>query len=178
MKTKNFQKYLLPYEIGRGAEGIVYKISDKYVAKVPRICYPDSKKNLRKEFEIAKVLFENGVSVPEPEGIFKIRNLGLTSVIIPSEAFIMEYIKGKTGSEFFRDYSSFRMVNPNFIESPSFAGYNEEYNHIKKLYEEEIKKAKEIGFLPFDAEFNGNYIWSAERSKLYLIDFGMWEWET
>jgi len=171
----NFQKYFFPYKIGQGSEGLVYRISNKHAAKVPR--ESSGRGNLKKESRIAEILFEEGVSVPKPEGIFKIRNLDLISSVIPAEAFVMEYIAGKTGFEFFSDSLFFKRDSSGFVGTPSFLKHSEEYAHVKNLHDEEIKKARELGFLSFDAEFRGNFIWSPERDRVYLIDFGMWEWE-
>ena len=77
---------------------------------------------LRKEYIITKHLYEKGVNVPQPLGIFNLKNSGLQFKRYPS--FVMEHIK----------------------EDSTLTGSESE-----KLYCEQINRAKKLGFYPYDS---------------------------
>lgn len=174
--------------IGIGARGIVYKISDDKAAKIkltPRQVLFDREIDtaeceflLRYEYNIAKKLYEKEISVPKPEEIilFKPRWRPDPNIMydlrklkqLPCEytpdrgiiegrempALIMEYVKGPTLAQLTNNAELFEKAT--------------------KSRDEEIKKARELGFDEFDAEYPGNTIWSQEKNKAVLIDFEMW----
>lgn len=182
----------LPTLIGMGIESFVYKISDDHVAKVRRelTCpYLDDLDfeycvcRLREEYEIAKELYDEGISVPKPEGIYKfkpewapntqimthwrtLREKGTlpnkynpktgvrTSAIVP--AYFMEYVNGQTVEQLHK-------------KDPKTA------NKAIASAHAEIKKAESLGFLPCDELHLWNIIWSEERNKAVLIDFSSWQ---
>ena len=149
-KRNRFQKYHLPEKIGHGKRSIIFQISDNYVAKTSIPINDIKLKNLEKEFEIAKFLFENGASVPKPEGIFFME---YNKFFLKS--FIMEYIEGKNGLEI----------------------STKEFFYVSKLWHKEVERAKDLGFITYDSSHLGNFIWSPKREKVYLIDFEMWDRE-
>jgi len=148
MEITKFQEYPLPEKVGNGKESNVFRISNNHAAKTPIIPHEITLKNLEKEFEIAKILFDKGISVPKPEGIFFIKY-----DIHFLKSFIMEYIEGKNGFEI----------------------SNEEYSYSARLWREELERARGLGFITYDSSHAGNFIWSPKKEKIYLIDFEMWE---
>ncbi len=170
LTLQNLEAYPLqqePQEVGRGIRAFVYRISENHVAKIPHDKYDFLENNdvwLRNdesaieeivhEYEIARELFDGGVCVPRPEGIFSI-HMGREPYVLAERGtnypgFVMEYVPGEI------------IVN---IE--------EDYELRIKIYDEEVKKAQELGFLTEDADgING--IWSPTREKVYIFDFGEW----
>jgi len=147
-KSCKFQEYPFLKYLDRGSYGEVYRISDTHVAKVEKFHDINS---LEEEFDIAKELYEKGISVPKPEGIFPV---GMSKTKM--QGFVMEYIYGKTFDEVYqRD--------------------EELFYQVKKLREKEINKVKDLGFYPKDFLNNKNNIWQPDEEKVYLIDFGRWE---
>ncbi len=151
--TTRLQEYEGPELIGEGYHGFVYKISDTRIAKIagPYVNL------IGREEKIAKKLFEYEISIPEPFGIQNIpiiTNLHGVKKERIFDAFIMEFIPGKTGYEL------------------------EEYNHrdfekSKLLLSRELGRAREKGFDPGVDGFSlKNYIFTPDK-KIKLIDFAM-----
>ena len=143
--------------IGEGSEGFIYKYGER-AAKVLHGSFTANpnhlnfiRERLANEYEIAKELYRNNISVPIPFGIFDIPFKN--GKIYP--AFLMQFIKGKNLGE---------LRNPNNSTL---------YYRIEKLAEIEIEKAKGIGFRTYDANRKTNIIVS-KYGKIYLIDFGLW----
>ena len=87
-KVTLLQKYEEPIFIASQSEGQVYKISDKYVVKVPtRERY---KEDMFHEIKIARLLYSLGFPVPEPITIDYV-NVRDNKVEL---GYIMEYIDG------------------------------------------------------------------------------------
>ena len=153
---QTFEPEFEPSEINRGNYGIVYRTGENHAAKVlfkkdldgtVRFQSDESSLlNLMGEYEITKTLFENGVSVPQPFGIFKIP---ISNMRVPG--FVMQYIDGKR---------AFELSDP-------------EYNEAMLLAENELREAKMLGFEPVDATAR-NVLWCPREGKPYLIDFGSW----
>ena len=84
-KVTLLQKYEEPIFIASQSEGQVYKISDKYVVKVPT-----RKEDMFHEIKIARLLYSLGFPVPEPITIDYV-NVRDNKVEL---GYIMEYIDG------------------------------------------------------------------------------------
>lgn len=144
-----FQTYEFPEFIGEYSHGFLYKISNTNVAKIPK-WMPE----IGREMKIAIMLYESGISVPEPRG--------WEMVSVPQEfdeprkAFVMEFIEGCSGKFLYERYKA------------------KEYALAKELAEEETKKAEQLGFNQgFDIWNAGNYILTPDK-KIKLIDFITW----
>ena len=66
MEITNFQRYYLTPKLGEGNHGIVYAISPDHAVKLSKNC------SLTRELNHLVNFYENGVSVPEPQGIFSV----------------------------------------------------------------------------------------------------------
>lgn len=143
--------------INGGVFGEVYRLTQKHVGKVLQPWANDRIKLLKKENEICKIAYENGISVPKPEGIFNIMPHEDKKLSI---SFVMEYVEGPTLKE----------IGYNYKDSIL-------YSEVFNLAIEEVAKAKEIGLKPSDHECEENIIWCEKKEKVYLIDFGWWEFE-
>ena len=144
---ENFQKYKNPIRIGWGAHGEVYRISDRHVAKIDY--HEFSLGTLEKELEISRELFNGGISVPRPEGIFSVKISKYFSLI---NGFVMEYIRGKEGDKVRNKYM----------------------DHVTGLINIEIEKVIKLGFCPLDFGLH-NSIYVPKEDRVYLIDFAFWK---
>ena len=175
LRLKEFKMLIVPkfdigsYEpklVGDGFHGVVIRISEDLVAKLSFAkSNREAKRDAKHEYEIARALYDHGVSVPKPEGVFRLDKdikscfgtKSLTASRIPSRGygFVMEYVPGVLlSNEWYR-------VHPNYWEP---------------LYEKlgkEIKKAQEIAF-PDDF---GSHNFLVHENKLdgFIIDFYEWE---
>jgi len=150
--------------VDAGSRSRVYRVSEDYVVKFPWP-FPDLEKcweprrvdDLVDEFRIAEQLYESGVSVPTPKGIFISSISNPLIRLFPAEkypAFIMEYIDGVT-----------------LAKVP-----HEKRGHLRNLSKLELEKARKLGFLPSnEAEHETHSIWSPKRKRIYLVDFERWE---
>jgi hypothetical protein len=151
--------------IRNGTKGIVFKISDKYAAKVLfsgnveesidefTICNNlDALKRLKYEVEINSKLYEKGVSVPVPVGIEEL-------VLFFDEkypAFVMQYLPYPSGAE---------------LKYP-------DSEKAIKLAKAELVKAVDANFAPGRDCLNpNNYLYDARNNRTYLIDFERWQYE-
>lgn len=151
--------------IRNGSRGIVFNISNKYAAKVLfsgdienniedfTICMNNgAMERLSYEYEIASILYDNKISVPEPIGIEEI-------VLFFDEkypAFIMEYLPFPSGAELIYPTSE----------------------RALKQTQVELGKAIDIGFSPGGDCLNpNNYMYDAKKDRTYLIDFERWTYE-
>ena len=155
-------KFTLEKKLDEGIEAVIYK-SGTLVAKVLRNSEnadSNSLQNIRerltKEYEIARDLYNNRISVPKPFGVF---DLPFEKQKLP--AFVMQYIDGKNLIELMESYKSARISL-------------RLYEKTRELAAMEIEAAKKIGFVPYDANAKGNIMLS-KSGKIYLIDFGMWQ---
>ena len=105
------------------------------------------------DYGIAKLLYDKGVSVPKPEGVF----------IVPIEmgsdkrcpSFVMEYVQGYTLRE---------------LEGTEF---RHRVDGLAQRAKDEIGKAERLGFTPKD--LCGGILWNPQNDKVYLIDFTQWK---
>jgi hypothetical protein len=115
-------------------------------------------RRLLHEQDICRVLYDNGVSVPEPIGVFKFREFKDSWRKVPFfpryfPGFVMQNIQG---TQPFPKYSSL-----------------EEQKMINQQHSEAVKKVNELGIIPIDLNFE-NALWVSEEQRLYLVDFGKW----
>jgi len=152
-----------PQKVAVGMEGFIYRISENHVAKIPHDRNVDewlrndesAIESIVNEYKIARELFDGGVCVPKPEGVFNI-HMGLEPPVLLERG---------------RDYPGFVME---YIPGESLEGYmGRDYGLRVAMYDEELEKAEELGFLTIDAE-DCNGIWSPVKGKVYICDFGEW----
>lgn len=140
----------------------VYRISDCHVAKLVKghdfwRRYDEETRKARINYLINECLLHNqayqlGISVPKPEGLFKVKIITEDSRIT-APAFVMEYVEG---------------VNL-FVLGES----SDDFDSAMTRRDEELEKARDLGFIPQDFHCE-NTIWNPERKKLYLIDLAKW----
>lgn len=116
---------------------------------------------------ICSKAYEKGISVPKPLGMFNILHPETNK---KKPAFVLQYIKGSTLNRLVRS----ALLDENCFEFIDKKKIVEKWNHIKDLYEKELKKAESLGFINNDNNY-GNGIWNLKEGKVYLIDFGRWE---
>jgi len=155
----------------QGSDGILYRLSDDKVAKFEHPttlweqilgCKVGGKGDLvRKEANIVKHLYENGVSVPTPYGVFEFkpaRTERWTEIGLPRKfpAFVMQYIEGV-------------VPHPKYLDSDT-------QDRVSELVEVEREKVRKLDRIKsFDAMGWENTIWVPKEDKIYLIDFSKWE---
>jgi len=163
MKSKDLPKFEgcdpNPKRVGGGTgggHGMVFLISEGVVAKTPPIgkqfSDPVFLEQLAREADIAEGLYERGISVPKPHGLFSLDFSydGRTVENIPS--FVMDFIDG--------------------IHYWELGGKFKE--RIEFLYSREIKKAISVDFVPDDVkESNSKFV--PDQDRIYLIDFTLWK---
>ncbi|MEK6760420.1 MAG: hypothetical protein AABX93_00695 [Nanoarchaeota archaeon] len=144
--------------VNQGKEALIYSIGEGRVARVLhgnfnsiRECY----QKLFHEYDVALEFHENGISVPQPVGVFEL-NVFANGRGTNYPAFVMEQIYGKTFGE---------------LKS---ATSREEYEKWRKRVEAEIGKAEALGFYAHDSRNKENSMLS-DSGKIYLIDFGCWK---
>jgi hypothetical protein len=64
-----------------GDHAVIYAISDKHVAKVPTWNQRYAISSVECEYRHILELFNHGVSVPEPEGVFKVEVAALRTLL-------------------------------------------------------------------------------------------------
>ncbi len=123
----------------------VYEMGDKAVKtfEAGHLIPQDESSRLKKELDVAMELYNAGVRVPKPYGVFRIEINGRKTF-----GYVMQCIDGKNLDEF-----------------NVFEGRNE-YEQIAK---DEVDKAKSQGFVLHD-RWCGNVMVS-DNSQVYLIDF-------
>ncbi len=140
----------------RGADGLVYRLGQDKVAKFEKgkgffTTLSRQGQGIKHEYNVAKFLYENGVSVPRPIGIFdlKIPHKERVSLLFRRfPAFVMEYIP----------------------ESRCFMDSQEQI-FVKGLIQTEVKKAADLGVFLSDIQGHHNTLYVRERQKVYLVDF-------
>ena len=142
----------LTNRVNQGMSSAVYRVPNtNHVAKVRD---DGDSTALYYELEIARRLHNAGIKVPKPIGLTKVLVLdGGKKVERP--AFIQEEIEGTN-------------VDDMHLFDFSLA------HHADNLRRREIKKARELGFIPGDAIAIGNAIYNEEENITYLIDFEDW----
>ncbi len=153
-------------KIRNGTRGIVLQISRDYAAKIlfsgdvfstSPVNYvlrneEEAVGELEYEFEINEGLYLRNLRVPEPIGVERIKVFEKQSY----PALIMQYLPYPSGADL---------------------GYHE-FEKARKLALKEIERAMDRGFVPGGDALNPNNIMYDRRNKqVYLIDFGLWEFE-
>lgn len=153
----------------------VFRISKTKVAKVPYDWEWLSSEELMKsaigrledECRITQEAYDRSISVPKPEGIFyaAYRNIARPSTLYKPAiypAFIMEYVQGRTVDKIIgnKPISEIKKMKDGVI--------------MLQFFTEELKKAAESGFLPYDTH-RGNALWDCNKKKGYLIDLEKWQ---
>ena len=151
-KQTSFQTYENPICIGESGDGVhrTFRISDKYVAKLHR----DNREHPRckhygdvfYEIKLARLLYANGISIPEPITCSYVKVNGKLQM-----AFIMEYIEG----------TSFNLTDD-----------KETIELGEKLAAEEAEKINKLGI--FTNTSGPQWILTNEK-EIKLIDFEKWE---
>lgn len=123
-------------------EGFVFGLDDEIKRKVPFF--------LEREFILGSRLYNSGVSVPKPHGLFLVYDSTFGEYL---PAIIMERIKN--------------------VSIKNLRVSEQEY--LGALRDLEMEKAENKGFIPGDdSESFGNYLYSKKEDKVYLIDFMFW----
>lgn len=138
-----------PRLILSGITSSVYLVNRKeqLVAKVFDKCFEAKASD---EFAVAQALYAAKVSVPKPESLSR---LTLPQSEDLRVAFIMQYIDG---------------CRVDFLNG-------KERWRAQGLYDQEIKRVKELGFMMVDVgSWNALYV-QAPHEKIYLIDFAGWK---
>jgi len=152
--------YDAPQRFDLGIGRCTFRISDDKVAKFgayfwearPRI----AKRQVDKEYGIARDLHRGGVLIPEPIGVYKIPikvldDEGKRKIEVVRPAFVMSYIEGRVLGDL----------------------KGEEKTKALEMRKEEIEKCKRLKLVPIDFENKGNSILGNDQ-RLYLIDFDHW----
>lgn len=152
--TKIFSRKIYDLDehiIGEGQFSKIYKIKgkSKLIAKVSR--YGDLK-DLKSDFDMAKLLRKNGISTPKYVGIVKVRLLNRKL-----DALVIEFID---------DCILIKKENK----------YNYENLRARELFEKEIEKIERLNFKIEFYDLQGLY--SKSEDKIYLIDFGEYGFRT
>ena len=146
-KITLLQSYDDPIFISSESEGYVYRISYKYVVKVP--AREKYKKDMLHEIKIARLLYSFGISVPEP--------ITCDYVKIDGEiqrGYIMEYIEGISWND--QSMSEEVKVVPD------------------RLSLTEVKNAFKLGFT--NTGLARQWIFTKDK-KIKLIDFTSWKYK-
>ena len=157
------------HPLAKGGNGIVFPISRTHVAKIP-LEGSDSCEFLDDEYQTHRELYEAGLQVPKPEGIFDIR------------------LEGRIARFFGRENLKRGIVSQRLCGIHPFGNdlgerlhrlKGSEYNGVQiqqiamGQYHDQINRARELGFRPKDVLFN--CLMDLNETKLYLIDFARWE---
>lgn len=126
-------------------------ITPKHVAKFPRCESDFYLSRLRQEHDVTNEVCQAGLSVPKPEGLFRIPMLPFGE---SSPAFVMQYVQGNT----MMDLSTWKKLSA----------------EIRDKLHAEVEKAQKLGFSTVDALHLGNAIYNPEENKVYLIDLELW----
>jgi hypothetical protein len=150
-----------------GADGPVYRIDGNKVAKfewnreLSDLFFKVGRtgEKVLREYEISKTLYDAGISVPKPEGVFMIappknEDWGLFGFPKRFPAFVCQYIDGGIPTA--------KYLKP------------EEQRLIDKLVGEERRKVRKLGLNVEDGDGWENTLWVPQEQKIYLIDFSRW----
>jgi tRNA A-37 threonylcarbamoyl transferase component Bud32 len=113
-------------------------------------------KKLKKEELIARTLYENRGSAPAPNGVFMVPlNYGAHG-LKSFPGYVMQYIEGIT----------FDKIPDEVMESHS----------LQERVNEELECSRQLGLIPWDL-VKTNFLWRESDDKVFLIDFGHWEFQ-
>jgi hypothetical protein len=160
------EKLLFPQKrvlVGNGVSGDVFKLTDKYVVKLPQKHGNYTEEKMRHEFKVAKLLYENGVSVPKPFGVDYVDVRGKSEL-----GFIMEYIRGH------KDYIQINDIDKfNFNEEDTKKAFGLAFDEFKKV----IKLGVKFRFRGSEGVDNVHKLFEqidwiyTDDEKVKLIDF-------
>jgi hypothetical protein len=143
--------------VGSGAHSNVYGLSSDHVIKLP---FLKEGLSIIRELIISSHLYEDGVSVPKPEGIFKIAiskedQFQLRELVnVEKAGFVMERIHGEV------------------IDS-TMHHHKADLSRVIELMVAELAKCEKLGYV-FNDTGPHNAIYDAGHDRIYLIDFGSW----
>lgn len=148
--------------IGDGGYSRVYKLTDDYVVKV---MFDDGHRDRNRDYEyiIANELYEAGISVPKPVGLFdvKVVRAHYGRIFMEEGGFVLE-----------RGFVMDR-VRDDKVEC------FDKGRELGQRLDRELTKCEELSFIPHDNCWYGrgghNVLYDKKQDKLYLIDFGLWE---
>ncbi len=159
---------MVPKFIRGGSTGRVYQVSQSadLVAKVP-LLEEDLDAVVRDCF-IAQRLFESGISVPQPKGMYDLRWDGRTKELHRQNKDSMWYLDHNILPGFVMErIRGFRLDE--FAEIAEV----EEYGRAVELRDLELIRARERGFCPIDVG-SENVLYIPNQDKIVLIDFECW----
>ena len=141
--------------IRSGFYNVIYELTEQHVVKVNRPDRDATVEDLVQESQVAHQLYNEGVSVPKPEGIFKVKirwGKNLYGLWFPTKiGFVMEKINGINGDE----------INGDLRKK------------VEELHQIELEKCWKLGFFTGDIDLS-NSIYDSVNAKSYLIDFYGW----
>ncbi len=147
--------------LDQGGQAVVYRLSTTYPTPFPlcakvfnfNFVYPSQiSSDLEKEARVNQSLYEAGISVPRPVGLFRLLSSVHSS---PVPSFVRECIEGRTYGQLF-PWQKEKAV---------------------KVFEEERLKAIEIGFIPKDCYPTKNCLYTVKGwsvKSVTLFDFSFW----
>lgn len=159
-------RWALQHKIAVGPKALVFRLSDDYAVKFKTEGWPLRKisddnsvpYNLSSEFQVLRELYNRGVSVPKPFGVFRVDVQTLyplhISTFFKQRSFpglVMEYIPGV------------------FIENAP----KEKRGELKARAFSEMSKAINLGLSYVQEGYNPNknVLWVPESDKIYLTGF-------
>lgn len=132
-------------ELDAGGYHRILDVSPKLVAKVP-LSSSITVSKLRQEYKTMKSLYDSGISVPLPYGVYRVVVNPFEKISDPS--IIMQRIYG---------------VTVDLLEGAL-------RNRAERLMEQELEKVSKVGFSLWDPGAH-NTRYSPLHKKVYLIDF-------
>ena len=166
-KLKHYDNNGSTKRIGCETEATVYSLGDGNCAKIRHVLQASlglgrkllrdtaACKKLAWECKVAQDLADNNRSVPKPQGVFKVevpvdKNAPNLKAHFPG--FVMQEIPG--------------------VPISKLTGETQE--RAIEMYNEELAKAKELGYREIDDNF-GNGLYVPSQDKVFLIDFADWK---
>jgi hypothetical protein len=134
-----------PVVIGEGDYNSVLALSQRHVAKVPL----EPSYDLEGEYKMHCELYQAGVSVPKPLGIFRFFPFNYWGEF--GIGLVMQRLQGVNGT---KTRGKTRVK-------------------VERQLEKELEICEELGFKPFDEGLH-NCIWNPKEQELHLIDFVGW----
>mgnify|MGYP006283704853 CR=1 FL=1 len=156
-----------------GNGSVIYNLGDGKAAKVLRYHgkRPDlANAQLRKEFQMAREVFDAGISCPK---MYDLKNFN----VFPSKIFydfpdmgiqrpgiVMQFIDGRR----LRDVIEELLSDIDEVGTAEL----EKHHELADKYWEEVERARNLGFSPSDAKFENALLTPDER--IFLVDFECW----
>jgi len=121
---------------------------------------------IRNGYVIQEELYDKGISVPKPLGMFSIR----------WDDMFKDWVK---------NYERYQCTTDQLVDLPRYimktiqgicGATNDKRDKTseRSLRNEEIQRAKDLGYAPGD-DFRHNYMYLPEEEKVVLIDFDLWQ---